>query len=158
MKSLLIITSTVVTLSGCAIVPQDGPKDMGAKEASEDTNSARQLPQPPVSARTVDEFDTTTNADRQAALEDDVTDAGKSLGITVASLGDPTKPGFWMETPLVKQAAKGSVAYDGRTISVDLIPIEAEKTAGSRLSLAAMRLLDAPLTGLPKVQVFLRSP
>lgn len=78
------------------------------------------------------------------------------LGRTIASLGDPNKPGFWIETPLASAAGKGKVRYEksGRTIKVDLIPIPGEATAGSRLSLAAMRLLDAPLTGLPEVLVY----
>lgn len=78
------------------------------------------------------------------------------LGVTVASLGDPSRDGIWIETPLVSTPAKGRVTYvkSGRTVKVDLIPISGPVTAGSRLSLAAMRLLDAPLTGLPEVQVY----
>ncbi|MDF1802796.1 hypothetical protein [Thalassovita sp.] len=78
------------------------------------------------------------------------------LGVTVASLGDPAKEGFWIETPLVTSSAKGHVSYakSGRTVKVDLIPIDGPATAGSRLSLSAMRLLDAPLAGLPEVKVY----
>lgn len=78
------------------------------------------------------------------------------LGVTVASLGDPSRDGIWIETPLIKSPGKGRVTYvkSGRTVKVDLIPIDGPATAGSRLSLAAMRLLDAPLTGLPEVQVY----
>lgn len=85
------------------------------------------------------------------------TPKGKGLlGVTVASLGDPSRDGIWIETPLVSTPAKGRVTYvkSGRTVKVDLIPISGPVTAGSRLSLAAMRLLDAPLTGLPEVQVY----
>jgi hypothetical protein len=83
------------------------------------------------------------------------TEAG-TLGRTIAALGDSNKPGFWIETPLASQPGKGRVRYEktGRTIKVDLIPIPGEPTAGSRLSLAAMKLLDAPLAGLPEVVVF----
>ncbi|MGH1354479.1 MAG: D-galactarate dehydratase [Thalassovita sp.] len=78
------------------------------------------------------------------------------LGRTVAALGDPGKLGFWIETPLTSTAGKGRVTYEksGRTIKVDLIPIPGEATAGSRLSLSAMQLLDAPLAGLPEVMVY----
>jgi hypothetical protein len=78
------------------------------------------------------------------------------LGRTIASLGDPNKPGFWIETPLAATAGKGRVTYEksGRTIKVDLIPIPGEPTAGSRLSLSAMQLLDAPVAGLPEVMVY----
>lgn len=91
----------------------------------------------------------------ETEIEAPETEAGM-LGRTIASLGDPNKPGFWIETPLARQSGKGRVRYDksGRTIKVDLIPIPGEPTAGSRLSLAAMKLLDAPLAGLPEVVVF----
>ena len=85
-------------------------------------------------------------------------DAGgeKLLGETVASLGDPTKPGFWLETPLVSKPTIGRVHFagSGKSAQVDLIPIDGPPTAGSRISLAAMRLIDAPLTDLPTLQVF----
>lgn len=78
------------------------------------------------------------------------------LGVTVASLGDPAREGFWIETPLVSTPGKGRVTYEksGRTVKVDMIPIEGPATAGSRLSMAAMRLLDAPLTGLAEVKLY----
>ena len=78
------------------------------------------------------------------------------LGKTVASLGDPAKDGFWIETPLVTVAGKGRVRYpkSGREVKVDLIPITGPATGGSWLSLAVMRLLGAPLTALPEVEVY----
>lgn len=78
------------------------------------------------------------------------------LGTTVASLGDATREGFWMETPLVDTATKGKVRYPktGREVKVDLIPRAGAVSAGSSLSLGAMRLLDVPLTGLAEVEVF----
>ncbi|WP_412563457.1 hypothetical protein [Thalassobius sp. MITS945101] len=78
------------------------------------------------------------------------------LGTTVASLGDATKEGFWLETPLVDAPAKGNVRYpaSGREVKVDLIPRSGAVSAGSSLSLGAMRLLDAPITGLPEIEVF----
>lgn len=79
------------------------------------------------------------------------------LGTTVASLGDPSRDGFWIETPLVSAPGRGRVRYpaNGRVVKVDLIPIAGPVTAGSRLSLGAMRLLDAPVKGLPEVEVYL---
>lgn len=95
-----------------------------------------------------------TDPDDQPATRPDETTG--FLGVTVASLGDPGRDGFWIETPLVSTPGKGRVSYEksGRTVKVDLIPIEGPATAGSRLSLAAMRLLDAPLTGLPEVKLY----
>lgn len=110
---------------------------------------------PPANAASEEDFDTTTQEERQAAAEQPA--AGEALlGTTVASLGDPARPGFWLETPLVDAPAKGRVEYpaNGKSAQVDLIPIEGPATAGSRISLAAMRLIEAPLTELPELRVF----
>ena len=73
-----------------------------------------------------------------------------SLGVTVASLGTPAQTGLWLKPPLVKAQQTGSVAYNGKTTRVLLIPIVGEATAGSRMSLQA---LGAPLTDLVSVEV-----
>ena len=128
--------------------PQSGPQSGLAQAA---------LRPPSAAARTVEQFDTTTQAERQAAVvAASAPVEGASLGLTLASLGDPAKPGIWLETPLVAKAGPGRVVYpgSGKSVLVDLIPINGPKTAGSRMSLAAMRLIDAPLTGLPEVEVF----
>lgn len=75
-----------------------------------------------------------------------------TLGTTVASL-DASEPGLWLRTPLVKARAPGSVAYQGRTVTADLIPLEGPATAGSRASLQLMQALGAPLTALPELTV-----
>lgn len=110
---------------------------------------------PPRNARTAEQFDTTTQAEREAATAP-VVSAERSLGTTVASLGAPTEPGFWLKTPLVSAEGPGRVVYPvtGKSVAVTLIPIEGPVTAGSRLSLSALRLLEAPLTGLPEVEVY----
>jgi hypothetical protein len=111
-------------------------------------------PPPPEGAATVEEFDTTSQADRDAALAP-VAQAA-SLGFTVATLGSPTEPGFWLRTPLVTQVAEGRVEYQGRSLNLELRPSGGDAGSGSQLSLAAMRLLDAPLTGLIEIEVFRR--
>lgn len=109
---------------------------------------------PPENARTVEDFDTTSFSERKAAAMAPEVD-GK-LGVTVASLGSPTEPGFWLKTPLTQVQGPGMVIYPatGKSVRLTLIPIEGAKTAGSRMSLAALRLIGAPLTGLAKVDVF----
>jgi hypothetical protein len=79
-----------------------------------------------------------------------------ALGRTVASLGDATQPGLWLKTPLVQTEQAGRVSFPGtgKSVAVTLIPIEGPLTAGSRLSLAAMQAIGAPLTGLPEIDVF----
>lgn len=81
-------------------------------------------------------------------------DASGRLGTTIASLGDPSRAGNWLETPLVDAAAQGRVVYKGKSVDVDLIPIPGETGAGSRMSLSAFQALGASITGLPEVEVF----
>ncbi|WP_418593792.1 hypothetical protein [Ponticoccus sp. (in: a-proteobacteria)] len=112
---------------------------------------------PPAGARTVEQFDTTTPEERVAAAAAPVEPAGeRSLGTTVASLGEVAEAGFWLKTPLVTERTRGRVLNpaSGKSAQVDLIPIDGPASAGSRISLAAMRLLEAPLTDLPTVEVF----
>ena len=113
-------------------------------------------PKPPANARTVEDFDTTTTAERQEAAAAPAPAAEVKLGETIASLGDVSKPGFWLETPLVTAPAKGRIFFpgSGKSAQVDLIPIDGPATAGSRISLAAMRLIQAPLTDLPTIAVY----
>ncbi|MFP7673342.1 hypothetical protein ACG74X_08300 [Marivita sp. S0852] len=110
---------------------------------------------PPPMARTVEEFDTTTAEERAAAASAN-TGAERALGSTIVSLGDPARPGFWIETPLVSSPDEGRVVYGetGQSSQVTLIPIDGPETGGSRMSLSAMRLIGVPLTGLVEVQVF----
>ncbi|MDJ1016064.1 MAG: hypothetical protein QNJ35_06090 [Paracoccaceae bacterium] len=106
---------------------------------------------PPANARTVEEFDTSTQADREAAAT--VSSQGTFIGTTVASLGDPGRPGFWIEAPLITAPGKGRVVWPatGAEVELDLIPGDG---GGGRLSLAALRLLGVPLTDLPTVEVY----
>ena len=106
---------------------------------------------PPEDARSVEEFDTTTREQREEATA--TTTGGDALGTTVASLGDASQPGFWLETPLVSAPTTGRVRNPetGRTVQVDLRPIDG---GSSRISLAALRLLEAPLTDLVTLEVF----
>ncbi|MEP4194985.1 MAG: hypothetical protein ABJL99_05035 [Aliishimia sp.] len=113
-------------------------------------------PRPPAAAKTVEDFDTTTAAQRKSVTKTPSDVGERSLGTTIASLGAPSEPGFWLKTPLVKVETQGRVFYPvtGKSVQVTLRPIDGPTTAGSRMSLPALRLLEAPLTGLPEVQVF----
>lgn len=108
---------------------------------------------PPAEATTAAEFDTTTVEEREVAAS---AEGGRELGRTVASLGDPTDPGFWLETPLVTEVTQGRLVYPetGNSVKVELRPTGKEPGSGSRISLPAMRVLEAPLTGLPELVVY----
>ncbi len=76
------------------------------------------------------------------------------LGLTVASLGDASRSGMWLETPLVSAEGPGRVVGpDGRTVAVTLRPTGGAAGSGSRLSLQAMQGLGLDLTSLPTVTV-----
>lgn len=76
------------------------------------------------------------------------------FGITVASLGDPTDPGLWLETPLVSSETPGRVVTEtGQTAAVTLRPSGGPVGSGSRISLAAMQLLGLSLTDLVTLTV-----
>jgi hypothetical protein len=137
-----------LALAGCDVIDQYAPRERTAAPASIETG---QPPPPPPDARTVEEFDTTTPAERQAASAP--VSGGALLGTTVASLGDAGSPGFWIETPLVSAPGKGKLRYpqSGRSVEVELRP---SPGGSSRVSLAALRLLNAPLTELVTLEVY----
>lgn len=115
---------------------------------------------PPTAANTQASLDTTTPEQRaQAAAAPAPQAVTKVLGTTVASLGSPTEPGFWLKTPLVTSQTAGRVTNkaNGKSSAVTLIPIEGPATGGSRLSLPAIRLIEAPLTDLVDLTVTLDS-
>tara|TARA_R110002049_G_scaffold244227_1_gene418171 strand:- start:644 stop:1165 length:522 start_codon:yes stop_codon:yes gene_type:complete len=99
-------------------------------------------------------LDTTTAAEREAASRAPAS-TGAALGTTVVSLGSATEPGLWLKTPLVDAQQPGRVTNPatGKSAAVTLIPLEGPATAGSRMSLPALRLIGASLTDLTTVEV-----
>lgn len=161
MRFKLLIVSVFGVLAGCgqlALTPSSAPSDAEGQTRPQARPDALDVAvrKPPETARTVEDFDTTTVEERKAAAAPVDTGGERLLGTTIVSLGDPARPGFWIETPLVSTASSGRVVYPGtgQSSQVELIPINGPATAGSRMSLAAMRLIGVPLTGLVEVQVF----
>jgi len=140
-----------------AALPEATPADVAKVKADPVLTSA---PPPPTAAKTQESLDTTTAAQRaQAAAPVTPVAESKALGTTIASLGSPTEPGFWLKTPLVKTETAGRVTNkaNGKSSAVTLIPIDGPSTGGSRMSLPAMRLIGASLTELTEVEVTLGS-
>jgi len=76
------------------------------------------------------------------------------LGTTVATLGDPTRPGMWLETPLVSAERPGVLAAEnGNSAEVILMPSGGAAGSGSRISIMAMQALGVGLTDLPMLTV-----
>lgn len=134
-----------LSLSGCAVEPE---ASIAPPEPAE--IAALDAPPPPPEARRAEEFDTTTEAQREAALEAE--EGGVLLGSAVLTLGDPGRSGFWIETVLVSEASKGRIELDagGKGVDVALLP----SSGSGRISLAALRLLEVPLTAFVEVNIF----
>tara|TARA_B110000503_G_C6960211_1_gene334704 strand:+ start:80 stop:541 length:462 start_codon:yes stop_codon:yes gene_type:complete len=109
---------------------------------------------PPPDARTVAQFDTTTAEDRAAATAAPTPASETRLSTTIATLGSPFDPGIWLKTPLVTELLLGRVDYSGTSVNLELRPSGGEAGSGSQISLPAMLLLDAPLTGLLDLTVY----
>ncbi|MDF3607347.1 hypothetical protein PE067_15125 [Paracoccus sp. DMF-8] len=116
---------------------------------------ARTAPTPRPTARTAEEFNTTTPEQRSEAAKPTATGERK-LGNTIASLGDPTQPGFWIKTPLVTDPGKGRIRNpaNGRSARVELVPLAGPASGGSQVSLPALQLIGVSLTDLPSIEVF----
>ena len=175
MKQAMLGIGLILALGGCSGMAErldlSGRLGLGQKE----TNPAEPMdpfvkipaadpalapettaPPPPENARTAEALDTTTPEQRAAATAPE-SGQGQELGRTAATLGSPTEPGLWLKTPLVTEERQGRVTYlaNGKSSLVTLIPISGPRTGGSRLSLAAMRLIGAPLTDIAEVSVAL---
>lgn len=133
-----------------ATAPAASPAEVQAAAA------ITQAPKPRPAARaSAAQLDTTT-AEQKAAAAAPAQKAETKLGSTVASLGDPTEPGFWIKTPLVKARSVGRIVNpaNGKSAKVDLIPMGGPASAGSQVSLPALQLLGVSLTDLPRLDVF----
>lgn len=163
MRHALIIPALALTLVGC-----DSPSLQGILPAAQPAPAAAQIPvvvlpsvqpAPPTAARTVDEFDTTTDEQRRQALDAaSSTKEETRLGQTTAALGAPTDAGIWIKTPLVASVKEGRVEVvgSGNSAVVELRPSGGAAGSGSQISLAAMRLLEVPLTDLPELIIYAR--
>ncbi len=165
MKKLFVLSVLMALLGACTQgLPLFGGRGGGAGSAAQTPGPETPRPvarpgegpeAPPRDAVTVEQFDTTSAAERAAAADADAAGGEVALGSTIATLGSPTRPGFWLETPLVDAPARGRVlAANGEAVLVELIPVDAPAGAGSHISLAALRLLGVGLTGLHELTVF----
>ena len=132
-------------VSGCGVLP--GPTDTGSGAAN--VSPASDDVQRPI-ARPDDVVATEASATGTSEV------SVGTLGRTIASLGNPGEPGMWLKTPLVsaERSARVFNPATGQSAEMTLIPIEGPRTAGSRMSLAAMQALGAPPGDLVEVDVF----
>lgn len=163
MRSILSLSIALI-LAGCAgglPFRREAPQPSVAVVMDPDEAVARPQARPGAGAtsplraqgRSADTLDTTTPAERAAATAP--RQGGQALGETLAGLGSPTEPGFWLQTGLVQNARPGRVEIPGGgSVSLELRPSGAAPGAGSQISLAALRALEVPLTQLVSLRVF----
>ena len=164
----LLGTLTLLALAACTPAdktPQTAPRTPGATASSDSdaqdaasaagTALATAAARPSPAARTAAEFDTTTREQRAAAAAPPTT-GERRLGTTIASLGDPSQPGFWIKTPLTKTEADGRIVNpaNGKSAKVRLIPLDGPASGGSQVSLPALQLIGVSLTDLPTIEVY----
>lgn len=132
-----------------AVAPSS-PEEIAAAAAI--TQAPKPRPRARASAAQLD----TTTTEQKAAASAPAAKAETKLGTTIASLGDPTEPGFWIKTPLVKARSVGRIVNpaNGKSAKVDLIPLGGSASGGSQVSLPALQLLGVSLTDLPELEVY----
>lgn len=154
----LRVTGCALLLAGCADLPfdQGEPQVVTPVETTETVDPLSEAAPPPTNAVTVEQFDTTTAAERAAAAETPAAATETQLGTVIATLGNPTDPGFWVKTALVSAPRAGRLQdpATGASVQVELRPLDAESDTDGQTSLAALRTLGVPLTGLPELQVY----
>ncbi|MCU0829567.1 MAG: D-galactarate dehydratase [Tabrizicola sp.] len=157
MKQTLLFPVLVLTLSGCDALRSQGEERpgplTGPSQAAAATEFAPTVATTALGARAVSAaaLDTTTEAEKAAALATPATGGEKSLGKTVVALGPPAEQGLWLSTSLVTKVTQGRIeTAAGQSLTLELRP----GTGGSLLSLAAYQALGLPLTGLPEISVY----
>jgi hypothetical protein len=152
---LIVALLTGAVVAGCGDMSLPGWTPQTLRPAAQPAPEADPgiSPLPVAGARTPEALDRSTRVERAQAVS--VSDRGRPLGTTIATLGSPTEPGFWLKTPLVTTEQPGVVRSQqtAKRVAVTLVPIAGPATAGSRISLAAMRALELPLTALAELDV-----
>ena len=135
-----------VTTESAAIAGATAPRSSGKTVGTSSIGVA--------GAQSAAQLDTTTGAEKAQAAAP--TTAGRKLGVTIASLGDPSQSGFWIKTPLVKSEGNGRIVNPatGKSANVRLIPLGGPASAGSQVSLPALQMLGVSLTDLPTIEVY----
>lgn len=159
-----LILAPILALSACStatsLIPNPFPKEdrTPVPDSAADVTAApleADVTTPPGGGGTTAEALDTASAEEVAEATNVSAPATGLLGETIAALGDPTKPGFWLMTPLVDSEGPGRVEREGgAVVQVTLIPLEGEAGAGSQISLSAMRALGLDLTDLVPLKVY----
>jgi hypothetical protein len=135
-----------LALSGCALLERNR-----APERPDPVAAAPGVTVLGTQAATAAALDTTTEAERAAALAVPASGDERALGAVVVALGPPAEQGLWLSTALVSEAVQGRIeTAAGQSLALELRP----GTGGALLSLAAFQALGLSLTELPQVTVY----
>ncbi len=145
----------LLALPGCAtLFPKSASAPMTAPAGRDPaTEMATSAGTAALGAKAVraDVLDTTSAAEKAAALSAPAASGEKALGKVVVALGPPAEQGLWLRTSQVTAVGQGRVeTATGQSLTLELRP----GTGGALLSLAAFQALGLNLTGLPEVAVF----
>ncbi|NUB43486.1 hypothetical protein GEU84_003745 [Fertoebacter nigrum] len=148
MRTLIAVSLSLPLLAGCGDMMQNlRGERAGAAPVAESPSATLPVPL----AGSPEALDTTTDAERAAALAAPAPTGAAALGSVIVSLGAVAEPGFWLRSSLVSAPGKGRVeTAGGQSVAVDLLP----GTGSAQLSLAAYRALGLGLTDLVEVRVF----
>lgn len=147
---MILVLLSVSLVPGCAVLNRMKPAPAPVEAVVPDPVAP--APAPVLGpGKTAAALDTTTVAQKEAALAAPAAVSERELGRVAVSLGSPAEPGIWLRSPLVTAPGKGRVVTaDGTSVAVDLLP----GASGAQLSLAAFRALGLGLTDLPSVTVY----
>lgn len=139
-----------LALSGCALPERNRAPERAAAPAVTVPPSAG-VTALGAQAATAAALDTTTEAEKAAALGLPAPGGERALGAVVVALGPPAEQGLWLSTALVGAVVQGRIeTAAGQSLALELRP----GTGGALLSLAAYLALGLSLTELPQVTVY----
>lgn len=145
----LMILAMLAGLTGCGLF--DGLRKPGDQPLAAVAPAAPAAGPVLGTGQTAATLDTSTAAEKAAAVAAPAAASEADLGLMVVALGSPAEQGFWLKSAKVATAGKGRVVTSGgQSVAVDLQP----GTGGALLSLAAFRALGLGLTDLPEVRVY----
>jgi hypothetical protein len=155
MKPIILSLALALSVSGCALLSPDGRDGpiTGPSAVQPATEFAPTAASAALGARAVSatDLDTTTEAEKAAALNAPAPGGERRLGTQVVALGPPAEQGLWLSSELVTQVVQGRVLTgSGQSLAVELRP----GTGGALLSLAAYQALGLTLTDLPELTIF----
>ncbi|NEX45359.1 hypothetical protein [Pseudotabrizicola algicola] len=156
MRNFILLSLVLTVTSGCAVLDRmksgDAASAPASGRATAESVPVAIAPAPVLGAgRTAAALDTTSEAQKQAALAAPAASGERQLGKVSVSLGSPAEPGIWLRSALVSAPGKGRVVTaSGQSVAVDLLPGQ----GAAQLSLPAFVALGLSLTALPEVTVF----